>query len=107
MKASDLIRAARRRAGFTQSELAARTDTTQSAIARWEKGGVEPSLATLTRLVRACRMELRVELIDADPGESSLIERNLNLTPTERLDQLVRTVNFIRAGRAALRERDG
>jgi hypothetical protein len=34
--------------------------------------------------------------------EASLIERNLSLTYSERLDQLVRTVAFIRAGQAAL-----
>lgn len=34
--------------------------------------------------------------------EASLIERNLSLTYSERLDQLVRTVEFIRAGQAAL-----
>jgi hypothetical protein len=35
-------------------------------------------------------------------GEASLIERNLRLTYSARLDQLVRTVEFIRAGQAAL-----
>ena len=34
--------------------------------------------------------------------EVSLIERNLSLTYSERLDQLVRAVEFIRAGQAAL-----
>jgi len=52
-------------------------------------------------------LELRIGLGEADPGERSLIERNLTLTPSERLDQLVKTVAFIRAGRAALAERHG
>ena len=90
--------------GLTQAELADRAGTTQSAIARWETGRSRPAVETLARLVRACGLELRIELGEADPGERSLIERNLTLTPTERLDQLVKTVAFIRAGQAALAE---
>jgi len=40
-----------------------------------------------------------------DP-EAAQIERNLALSPSERLDQLVRTVAFVRAGRAALARRN-
>jgi transcriptional regulator with XRE-family HTH domain len=97
------IHEARRRAGLTQAELAKRAGTTQSAIARWESGRSEPSFSKLRRLVRACGLELRGSLHELDPGEETLIERNLTLTPAERLEQLVRTVEFIEAGRAALR----
>jgi len=41
----DLARAmieARSRAGLTQQQLAVRMDTTQSVIARWESGRVQP-----------------------------------------------------------------
>jgi transcriptional regulator with XRE-family HTH domain len=105
MSSADLIREARLRARLTQAALAARVGTTQSAIARWEAGGAEPSLATLSRVIRACGLELRIGLDDADPGEVSLIERNLALSPAGRLDQLVRTVAFLRAGRTALARR--
>jgi hypothetical protein len=43
-----------------------------------------------------------VSLVDADPGDASLIERTLARTPSQRLDDLVRTVAFIEAGRRAL-----
>jgi predicted transcriptional regulator len=43
---------ARKRAGLTQEELAARTDTTQTIIARLESGRVMPSTRTLKRLDR-------------------------------------------------------
>lgn len=43
----------------------------------------------------------------SDPGESTLIERNLALSPTERLDQLTRTVAFVRAGRKAMARAHG
>lgn len=107
MLSSHLVREARLRAGLTQAELAARLATTQSAIARWEAGGTQPSLETLRRVARACGLELRAILADPDPGETALIERNLRLSPTQRLDQLVRTVGFIRAGREQLAARRG
>ena len=104
---ASILREARLRSGLTQAELAARTGTTQSVISRWEIGRARPSLEVLRRLVRACGLELSVGLEEGDPGGSSLIERNLALSPVERLDQLVRTLAFIRAGRAALdRARD-
>lgn len=107
MRAFVLLREARRRAGLTQQQLAERLETSQSVIARWERGKVEPSLENLERIVRACGFELRLGIGESEPGERSLIERNLALSPTQRLDQLVRTVRFVRAGRAALEERDG
>jgi transcriptional regulator with XRE-family HTH domain len=107
MSSREVIREARLRAGITQAELARRVATTQSAIARWEAGRAQPSLETLARLVRACGLELEIRLADPDPAERSLIERNLSLTPTQRLEQLARTVRFIEAGRRALADRRG
>lgn len=102
MRSAPLIREARLRAGLTQAELAERAGTTQSAVARWETGRARPSLETLARLARACGLELRVGFEEADSDSTSLIERNLALGPDQRLDQLVRTVAFIREGRAAM-----
>jgi transcriptional regulator with XRE-family HTH domain len=107
VRAAHVLRQARLRAGLTQQQLAERLGTSQSVIARWESGKARPTLANLERVVRACGLELRLEIAEADPGERSLIERNLALSPAERLDQLVRTVRFIRAGRAALGTNDG
>jgi len=53
MDAAVVIRAARRRAGLTQRELAARAATTQSAVAAYEGGAKQPSMTTLNRLVAA------------------------------------------------------
>ena len=107
MRASLTIREARKRAGLTQKQLADRLRTTQSVVARWESGRSRPSLENLEKVVCACGFELRLGLEAIDPGERGQIERNLALTPTQRLDQLVRTVRFIRAGRAALAKRRG
>lgn len=57
-----LVRA-RMEAGLTQTELAERIGTTQSAIARLEGGGVSPSLATLRRYAEATGTRLQVSLV--------------------------------------------
>ena len=110
MRSGAIIREARRRAGLTQAELAKRVETTQSAIARWERGGVEPSFDSLRRIVAACGLDLTIQLREPDTSHVTLLEANLALSPEERLDQLVRTVAFVEAGRTALRsegESDG
>lgn len=70
MEGRELVLEARRRAAFTQSELAARVGTTQSAIARVEGGGSSPSFRRVHELVAACGFELRVRLAPA-PRRSS------------------------------------
>ena len=59
--ASELIRA-RARAGLSQSELAERMGTSQSAIARLESGQTLPSTKTLLRFAEATgsKVELRL-----------------------------------------------
>lgn len=57
-----LIRA-RTKARLSQSELARRIGTTQSAVARLEGGGVSPSLSTLRKYAEATGTKLRVSLI--------------------------------------------
>ncbi|MDE0082183.1 MAG: helix-turn-helix domain-containing protein [Gammaproteobacteria bacterium] len=60
-----LVRA-RKAARLTQTELARRLETTQSAIARLEGGGVSPSFATLRRYAEATGTRLTVDLVQAD-----------------------------------------
>ncbi|MGH7542403.1 MAG: helix-turn-helix domain-containing protein [Gemmatimonadota bacterium] len=107
MLSGSLIREGRLRAGLTQAEVAARVGTTQSAIARWETGKALPSLETLTRVLRACGLDLRVGLQPYDPDEGSLLERKLTQSPADRLDELTQTLAFIRAGRAAIAKDHG
>jgi transcriptional regulator with XRE-family HTH domain len=64
----DLIKEARKRAGLTQAELAARAGTTQSAIARWERSAVDPGFDTVRRLVRLCGFHLEVALHPWEDG---------------------------------------
>ena len=53
---------ARRRAGLSQAELAARMGTSQSAIARLESGQTLPSTKTLLRFAEATESKFRVRL---------------------------------------------
>lgn len=55
---AQLIREARSAAGMTQTELAKRARTSQSAIAAYESGAKIPTVATLERLLRAAGAEL-------------------------------------------------
>ena len=64
-----LVRA-RVAAKLTQTELAERLGTTQSAVARLEGGRVSPSLATLRRYAAATGTRLTVSLERAVPGRS-------------------------------------
>jgi transcriptional regulator with XRE-family HTH domain len=86
MLSADLIRQARLRAGVTQRELGERIGRPQSQIARWESGRVEPSLETLRRVVRACGLELMYGLANYDDSYVPYIERLLELSPQERIE---------------------
>lgn len=54
---------ARLTANLTQTEVAKRMGTTQSAIARLEGGWVSPSFATLRRFAEATGTSVRVEFL--------------------------------------------
>jgi predicted nucleotidyltransferase/DNA-binding XRE family transcriptional regulator len=60
--AADVLRGARRRAGLSQVEVAARAGTTQSVISAYESGHRQPALPTLAALVEATGHELVVGL---------------------------------------------
>ncbi len=59
---------ARPRAGLTQEELAARMETSQSAIARLESGRMIPSGRTLKRFAKATGTRLRISFEPARPA---------------------------------------
>lgn len=59
--ARELIRA-RTQAGFTQSDVAERMGTTQSAIARMESGRPLPSMRSLQRYAQAIGSKVKISL---------------------------------------------
>jgi transcriptional regulator with XRE-family HTH domain len=102
MNGGQLIREARRRAGLTQRELAGRAGTTQSAIARIERGATEPSYARVGSLVEACGFELIPRIGRLDESDWSVASANLLLSPEARVGQHRSALRFARAGREAL-----
>ncbi|HEY7706067.1 MAG TPA: helix-turn-helix transcriptional regulator [Gaiellaceae bacterium] len=86
MFSADLIRRARLRAGLTQAELGLRFGRPPSQIARWERGEVSPSFETVLSVIRACGFDLTLGLADRDESYVPYIERLLDLTPTERIE---------------------
>jgi transcriptional regulator with XRE-family HTH domain len=94
MEPATLIRLARQAAGLTQAELAKRARMKQPEIARLERRGANPRLATLKRVVNATGHDLKLDL-DLDAGiDETLIAASLKETPTERLhahQKLLRT----------------
>ena len=71
---------------MTQVELAARAGLTQSAVARLERGGSNPTIATLANVIAATghRLTLAAEPLRASFDDQQLLER-LAMTPAGRL----------------------
>lgn len=63
-----VLRELRRGAGLSQRELAERIGSTQSAIARMEKGAAEPRFCTLEKLAEALNRDLHVYVRAAEPA---------------------------------------
>ncbi|MEZ0362234.1 helix-turn-helix transcriptional regulator [Mycobacterium sp. pUA109] len=99
----DLVREARRRAGLSQAELAARADTAQPAIARWEAGRTAISLDDVFRLVRLCGFDLDLMLVPRDDSDWAQAARLAGLTGQERLDRHARLARQLRGLRQARR----
>jgi transcriptional regulator with XRE-family HTH domain len=82
----ELIRRTRLKAGLTQTELARRIGTTQSAVARLEREGSNPRVETLERALLASGGELVLRSSQRRPSvDETLIARQLRMTPAERL----------------------
>jgi transcriptional regulator with XRE-family HTH domain len=99
-----LIREARRRAGVSQTELARRIGTTQSAIARLERGKTEPSLKRIQEILRALGLDLRVGIVPLDDSNWLDAQTNLRLGLDARVRQNQR---ILRAAREARRQAVG
>lgn len=96
-----MIREARRRAGLTQTELAERVGTTQSAIARLERGHGHPTLQRLSELVEACGLELQVRLVPSDDHDWSMVKRNAALDADERVARALAGIRLAEGFRQA------
>jgi transcriptional regulator with XRE-family HTH domain len=68
MKVSRLVRAARKRKGLTQRELAVKTRIPQPMISLIERGLQDPRYSTLERIFQACDLEM--DVVNVAGGES-------------------------------------
>ncbi len=81
-----LLRDARQQAGLTQAELARRLGVSQAAVARLERAGANPTVATLEDALWATGHRLALDARVRTPGvDESLIRQQLELTPAERV----------------------
>ena len=99
-----LVGEARRRARMTQRELARRAGTSQSVVARIERGQTSPGAETLERLLREAGFDVRVELRPRRQRANHMladVARILRLTPEERLIEVRNASRFIAAARRA------
>lgn len=91
-----ILKDLRRSAGLSQRALAERAETSQPAIARYERSVSTPSWDTMERLAGACGRRLRLSTeIAPDPHDVALAEHFLELTPQERLRAVRRFARLI------------
>jgi transcriptional regulator with XRE-family HTH domain len=107
MEAAMLIRRARTDAGLTQQQLATRLGVSQAALARLERPGANPTVATLDRVLRAAgrRLDLRLGR-SRSSVDGGLLREALQLSPAERIaaaERLLADANAIAAAGARAR----
>jgi transcriptional regulator with XRE-family HTH domain len=108
MLGGDLVREARRRAGLTQAQLAAKAGTTQSAIARLESGQVDPAFGLVLKLLHSCGFRLDVALDPYEDSDRWQAQAVLDLPVEDRIDWLTDLVEtFASLQEEALRQRVG
>lgn len=99
---STLLRAARERAGLSQRTLARRAGTTQSVVARIERGATSPGWNTLQRLLRAAGYDLEAEIVPRPAARSHMmgdVTRILRLSPEDRLREVAAVSRFLAGAR--------
>ena len=91
MRAAQIIREARLKAGLTQSELAARLGRERAQVARWETGGQEPSFANLVSAVEACGFTLEVAIAEraSTPELDAELQTSVPQAPQQRVQALL------------------
>lgn len=104
MTGGQFVLQARRRAGLTQRQLAARVGLSQPQIARIEVGATAPSFERVVDLVRACDLDLVASITPPDDSDWHVALANLALGVNTRVRQHQAALRFARAGRAALEQ---
>ncbi len=90
MRPDLLIRDARAHAALTQAELAERLGVSQSAIAKLEREGSNPTVETLDRVLRATGHRLQLIAPTWGGVDIGLVRQALKRTPAERIKSVER-----------------
>jgi transcriptional regulator with XRE-family HTH domain len=104
MDAAAMLRMARRRAGFTQRELARRAGVPQPTISRIERGLISPSIDTLRPLIEACGMDLAIVEHPGGGVDRTQLWEGLRRSPEERLRYAAESSNAMQRFIVAARE---
>jgi transcriptional regulator with XRE-family HTH domain len=99
-----MLRQARRDAGLSQRELAARAGTSQAAINRYESARSLPDLPTLDRLFLACGQRLTLRAEPVDPDSLRQLQESLALSPLQRVERVRRQTALAAAAEQARSE---
>jgi transcriptional regulator with XRE-family HTH domain len=85
MKASTIVRDARRESRLSQRELARRAGIPQASVSRIERGLSDPRADTLDRLLRVCQKDVELVTRPGTGVDVTLIHELLAMTPSARL----------------------
>ena len=102
MTTGQLLRQARRDAGLTQAELAARAGTSQPVISAYEHDQREPTVPTLRRLLAAAGARLELRAV-SDRGGRQLREQVWRSRAVRLVDALLLADAIPTRRRGALR----
>jgi predicted transcriptional regulator len=103
MDAARVLRQARRRAGFTQRQLASKTGVPQPMVARIETGAVIPRVDTLDRLLEVCGEGLESHRRPGRGLDRTGYRELLRRSPADRLRQASASAEGLARLREAVR----
>jgi transcriptional regulator with XRE-family HTH domain len=96
MWTASILRNARRHAGLSQRELAARAGVPHSTVGRIEAGLIDPRASTLRALLAACDIDLEAMPLLGRGVDRSQIRERLRLTPAKRIADLAAAAAAVR-----------
>jgi transcriptional regulator with XRE-family HTH domain len=104
--AANLLKLARVKTGVTQAQMAALAGVPRSTVERIEAGTRQPSLPTLSKLLAAVDLDMRIRLEPYDDHDDVLDANYSAMTPEQRTATDARheaMIALVDAGRAAQR----
>jgi transcriptional regulator with XRE-family HTH domain len=95
MDAAEMLRAARRRSGLSQSEVAQRAGVHHTMVSAYERGRRTPGMTTFKRLLAAAGSELAIELVSAGSSVDDRITHALAQSAEARIDRFAEALHQV------------